>query len=314
MTAADIVRNYVDVVWNQGDLSRVRELLADPSYRHDTDIGVTQSLSVFTLEDQFERLKHAQQHAGRIHFEIIKLLEQGDYVTMIYDLTYQPKDSQEAQSMKDKGYYFNDAGKMQSKGIEVFRLKDNKIVETWITQGPWMPGHWGETKTDELSSSEQHSNSPREVIREYVTRMWNKADASAIEDYLAPLCWRHDAGEPDRQFMQFDHAFQRQRAHEGYENGKFNFQPILLLESGEYVTFVWNLNFMLSKEELIEGMRQRGAELDEDGAVLMKGMEVFHVVDGKVVEVWVGQCWDFKGHWGASQTVDDAPLPFEVKW
>ena len=314
LSPSDIVRKYVNIVWNEGDVEEAANFLAETCHRHDTDIGVIEDVSSFSLEDQKERLKYAQQHAGRVNFEILKLLEAGEFVTMIWDLTYQPENDEELSVMGEKGYFIDKQNRMLSKGIEVFRIVGGRIIEIWVTQGPWMPGHWGATQTDSLTSSVEMTMSAKEVIEDYVTRMWNKADPTAIEDYLAETCWRHDAGEPDRQFMQFDHAFQRQRAQEGYDNGKFNFQPILLLECGEFVTFVWNLNFLLSKEELVAEMRQKGAQMDENGAVLMKGMEVFHVVDGKVVEVWVGQCWDFKGHWGDTLSEGLPQLEFEVAW
>lgn len=165
-----------------------------------------------------------------------------------------------------------------------------------------------------------------EIIRDYVTRVWNERDPTAIKDYIGEPCWRHDAGEPERQFMKFDHEFQMVRAQEGYKAAHFDFQIVQLLESGEYVTMIWNLVFTPTSEEVrrrltgqsdehgcswhpadeTEDVRKaqerQGAVVDDEGNLLYKGIEVFHIRDGKIVEVWVAQGFGLTGHWGPTMT------------
>lgn len=141
-----------------------------------------------------------------------------------------------------------------------------------------------------------------EIVRDYVTRLWNKRDPTAIKDYIGEPCWRHDAGEPERQFMKFDHEFQMVRAQEGYETALFDFRFVKLLESGEFVTMIWNLYFTPATEEIGNRLRKQGAVVDEDGSLLFKGIEVFHVRDGKIVEVWAAQGFGLAGHWGPTMT------------
>ena len=47
-------------------------------------------------------------------------------------------------------------------------------------------------------SGVRHINDKRmsgsEIVRDYVTRVWNKRDPTAIPDYIGEPCWRHDAG------------------------------------------------------------------------------------------------------------------------
>ena len=176
----------------------------------------------------------------------------------------------------------------------------------------------------------RHINDKRmsgsEIVRDYVTRVWNKRDPTAIKDYIGEPCWRHDAGEPERQFMKFDHEFQMVRAREGYEAAFFDFQIVKLLESGEFVTMIWNLNFKPATEEVANRLRKQGDEhgdswhpadetedignrlerqgavTDENGNLLFKGIEVFHILDGKIVEVWVAQGFGLTGHWGPTMT------------
>ena len=105
--------------------------------------------------------------------------------------------------------------------------------------------------------------------------------------------------------MKFDHEFQMVRAKEGYERGLFDFRFVKLLESGEFVTMVWDLHFTPATEEIGNRLRKDGAVVDDNGNMLMKGIEVFHVRDGKIVEVWVAQGWGLKGSWGPSMTCPD---------
>ena len=67
-------------------------------------------------------------------------------------------------------------------------------------------------------------------------------------------------GEPERQFMKFDHEFQMVRAREGYEAAFFDFQIVKLLESGAFVTMIWNLVFTPATEEVANRLRKQGDE------------------------------------------------------
>jgi len=143
---------------------------------------------------------------------------------------------------------------------------------------------------------------PTEIVRDYVTRTWNKRDPSAVAEYLADPCWRHDTGNPDAPFASFTNADQMGRLGEGYATGEFDFQAVHLLESGEFVTYVWNLTFTPAIAEAKEGLVNRGAELDENGNIMVRGMELFRVRDGKIIEIWVAQSFELKGHWGPTMT------------
>ena len=142
----------------------------------------------------------------------------------------------------------------------------------------------------------------KEIITDYVTRAWNKRDTSAVLDYIQDPCWRHDAGEPTKPFMQFSNADQMQRMEEGYAVGDFDFEILHLLESGEFVTMVWNLTLTPSSNALRQRLVDSGGQLDEDGNLLNKGIEVFRLKDGKIVETWVAQSHALTGHWGETMS------------
>ncbi len=300
MSRSDVVRQYIDAVWNQGDASALT--LAEPCYLHQVDQRDSGPLIELSVEDQHDRIARAQSGAERSEFEIQQLIESDELVTVVWNLTRYPADDTEAQGLREQGYFLDEAQNMLTKGIDVFRVVDDAIVEIWETQGPWLPGHWGESKTGDLSTTDANAMAPDEVVRDYVTRIWNKADPTSIEDYIADECWRHDAGEPDRQFMVFDHEFQHVRAQEGYANGLFDFRFIELPVAGDYVTFIWDLNMFLTREGLRQEMEAKGAQFDQDGNMMAKGIEVFHIVDGKIVENWIAQGWEYKGHWGPTMS------------
>ncbi len=145
---------------------------------------------------------------------------------------------------------------------------------------------------------------PGEIVEDYVTRVWNKRDPGAVSEYLADPCWRHDTGNPEKPFAEFTNADQMARLEEGYATGDFDFQTVQLLESGEFVTYIWNLSYKPANDAIKAGLAGRGAEFDDDGNVMVKGIEVFRVRDGKIVEIWVAQSSELKGHWGPTMSGD----------
>lgn len=116
------------------------------------------------------------------------------------------------------------------------------------------------------------------------------------------------------------------RAKVGYDAAFFDFQIVKLLESGEFVTMIWSLYFTPTSEEIRNRLKKQsdeflrswhpadegedignrlerqGGVVDEKGNLLYKGIEVFHIVDGKIVEVWVAQGFGLTGHWGPTMT------------
>ena len=302
LSPAEIIRTYVDCIWNQGKVELVEQFLAPNCWRHDTDPAWTetdQPVRGFSLEDQMNRLADVVNQD--IDIQIQELIESDEYVTMIWNLICTPN-KELLSAVIEAGYTIDDNGSYKTKGVEVFHVVDQKIVEVWSARGPWMPNHWGETQTHDAGVVSEQPRPLTNIVRDYVTRLWNQRDTTAIAEYLGETCWRHDAGEPDRQFMQFDQAFQHQRAEEGYATGTFDFQFVQMLEGDDFVTMIWDLNYTPSSDDLTNRLREAGSQIDENGDVVAKGIEVFCIKEGKIVEVWVAQGHAFKGHWGPNKT------------
>ena len=101
-------------VWNDGRLEWIPDLAADPCLRHHP--GNDEKL---TVVDNVERIRAGRKQFTGVVFENAVLTVDGEYVTSVFTMRW--ADGEAA-------------------GIEVFRVEDGLITETW-TVGP-VPGPW----------------------------------------------------------------------------------------------------------------------------------------------------------------------------
>ena len=75
MTASpkEVVRRYIQDLWDQENADLLHELVAEKCWRHDT-FDVDNQLICVTLEEQIERVEDGFS-VGRWEFPIIKLLQ-----------------------------------------------------------------------------------------------------------------------------------------------------------------------------------------------------------------------------------------------
>jgi predicted SnoaL-like aldol condensation-catalyzing enzyme len=102
-------------VWNLGRLEWIPELVADPCVRHHPA-----RVETVTTAENVERVRSGRQQFPGVAFENVVLAADGEYVTSVYTMRW------------DGGH--------EAAGIEVFRVVDGCITETWNTepgQGPW---------------------------------------------------------------------------------------------------------------------------------------------------------------------------------
>lgn len=109
-------------IWNTGAVGHVAELVADPCVRHAPGHVVEMRLS-----DNIERIRTARRDRWPgVRFENELLVADGEYVTSCYTMRW------------DVSPGADEGGEMA--GIEVFRVVDGRIVETWTTspdRGAW---------------------------------------------------------------------------------------------------------------------------------------------------------------------------------
>jgi len=116
-------------VWNLGRLEWISELVADPCVRHHPG-----RVETVTTAENVERVRSGRQQFPGVAFENVVLAADGGYVTSVYTMRW------DAASSGDTPRPPGDAGRQEAAGIEVFRIVDGCITETWNVEpgpGPW---------------------------------------------------------------------------------------------------------------------------------------------------------------------------------
>ncbi|MGH8973947.1 MAG: ester cyclase [Acidimicrobiia bacterium] len=108
-------------VWNLGRLEWIAELVADPCLRHHP--GRVETL---TPAENEERVRAGRDRFPGVAFENAVLTAAGEYVTSCFTMRWNDPDAP--------------GGRHERAGIEVFRVVDGRIAETWNAEpgeGPW---------------------------------------------------------------------------------------------------------------------------------------------------------------------------------
>ena len=135
---------------------------------------------------------------------------------------------------------------------------------------------------------------PRDIVANYVERVWNLGDSSAVVDYCADPYVRHDAGRS----RVMSHAEQLERvtseraAGTAADGRSLHFETLVLAGDGRDVTWVWNMTGPTGTALAASGVQ---AEVVGD-ELRICGIEVFRVVEGRITEVWNSP--PMAGHWG----------------
>lgn len=144
---SEVVRTYLEEVWHKKNMHILPELLAESSWRHDT-YDVDNQLICVSLEEQLQRVQDGLS-LGDWEFTVIELLEDGPFCTLVYDSALDPKNATIRESITEKyAPVFDVKGHLRFKGIEVFKVRDGKIIEIWNAQHYTLRGSWGDTQTD----------------------------------------------------------------------------------------------------------------------------------------------------------------------
>ena len=116
-----VVRRWTDEVWNAGELDVAHELVADGCIRHDPGKPPRE----ISLAENLERIGALRQQVPDLNFRNDDLVADGDRVVARFTMTGTDPESHE---------------RFAFSGIEIFRLADGKIAETWSSEtaaGPW---------------------------------------------------------------------------------------------------------------------------------------------------------------------------------
>src|SRR5262245_3754304 len=122
------------------------------------------------------------------------------------------------------------------------------------------------------------TRSAREVVELYNLVVWNERDFALADELMGESVIRHDVG--DVKTLTHQEAVQRiVDTWEMFDKLRFDLKMVIAGEDGEFVTLVYE-SPMTTKD---------GNE------TTVSSMEIFRVVDGRIVEVW--NCGYKQGVW-----------------
>ena len=136
MNPQETILDYIDRVYNEGDVQSLTEFCADPYTRHDAG-----SATVMTHADQTERVTHGRSvgegAGGRaLQFTTVLITADGSDVTWLWDMSA-PLDCEIA-TME---FPFEiDGDDIWMCGVEIFRVVGGLITDVW--NPPVMGGRW----------------------------------------------------------------------------------------------------------------------------------------------------------------------------
>lgn len=118
----------------------------------------------------------------------------------------------------------------------------------------------------------------REVVELYNLVVWNKRDFALAEELMGDSVIRHDVGEATT--LTHEQAVQRIIDHcDMFATIRFDLNLVIAGDDGEHVAIVY----------------ESPMELKDGTTMTISSMEIFRVVDGRIVEVW--NCGYKQGVW-----------------
>jgi predicted SnoaL-like aldol condensation-catalyzing enzyme len=112
------IAEYTEAVYHRKDPEAAARFIADPCIRHEHGHRV-----VMTLAENKARIAAFLASASAPRFRFVTATAEGEMYASAYECTFE-----------------TDTGQTTLSGIEIFRVVDGKITETWNTaagEGPW---------------------------------------------------------------------------------------------------------------------------------------------------------------------------------
>jgi predicted SnoaL-like aldol condensation-catalyzing enzyme len=113
-----VVLAWMNDVWNDGHVDRIPDLVSDPCTRHDPG-----AVHQITLTENMQRVVDGRAGYPGVQFSSDVTTVDGELVTSCYSLRWSGPEGVQTMS-----------------GIEVFRVVNGRITETWNV--PPAPGGW----------------------------------------------------------------------------------------------------------------------------------------------------------------------------
>ena len=118
MDLARFLQEYTDAVYHESNPEAAARFIADPCIRHEHGRRV-----VLSLAENKKRIAGFLAQAESVAFTNSVVLAEGQFLASAYEFSFGPPNARTSMS-----------------GIEIFRIEDGKITETWNAaagEGPW---------------------------------------------------------------------------------------------------------------------------------------------------------------------------------
>ena len=112
------IQEYTEAVYHARDAAAAARFIADPCIRHEHGHRV-----VMSLADNTARIAEFLERSSSVRFEYTVALAEGELYATAYQCSFVSEGQEQTVS-----------------GIEIFRVRNGKIVETWNSApgaGPW---------------------------------------------------------------------------------------------------------------------------------------------------------------------------------
>lgn len=119
MNLTDFLQRYTDEVYIARNPEAAREYIADPCLRHEHGHLVTMS-----IDENIARVRDFLTRATTLRFDNVVVVQDNSHVASAYNITFGNGEALQTVS-----------------GIEIFRVENGKITETW--NSAIQPGAWG---------------------------------------------------------------------------------------------------------------------------------------------------------------------------
>jgi predicted SnoaL-like aldol condensation-catalyzing enzyme len=112
------IAEYTEAVYHQKNPEAAGRFIADPCIRHEHG-----HREVMTLEENKARIGGFLASVANPRFRFVSAAAEGELYASAYEFTFE-----------------TDTGSTTLSGIEIFRIQDGRITETWnspVGEGPW---------------------------------------------------------------------------------------------------------------------------------------------------------------------------------
>ena len=271
-----IIRNAYEEIWNQGNLDVADELFAIDYVYH----GVPQIRGPEGIKQHVAALRSAVPDA---HISFDDMIAEGDKVVSRW--TSGGTQTGEFMGIPPSGK------QVKFTGIIISRIADGKIVEDWETSDqlgllqllgviPPMPDApltvlkrmqpeellWSEPSKVTGNPGDREKN--KALVRREEEEVWNQRNLESFEALFSPSFINHDPGSPDVRDFQ---GFKQFWTIVGEITQDYHLTIEDIIAEGDKVAVRWSSRFI---------------EATTKKPVTNKGIVIYRLADGKIVESW----------------------------